>query len=35
MSFCDAFKDVLYERDPSAKEKCKDYYMKLDGRITC
>ena len=24
-----------YERDPKAKKKCKDYYMKRDGHITC
>ena len=24
-----------YERDPRAKKKCKEYYLKKDGRITC
>ena len=24
-----------YERDPRAKKKCKDYYLKRDGRIIC
>lgn len=24
-----------YERDPKAKKKCKDFYMKRDGRLTC
>ena len=24
-----------YERDPKAKKRCKDFYLKRDGRITC
>lgn len=24
-----------YERDPRAKKKCKEYYLKRDGRVTC
>lgn len=24
-----------YERDPRAKKKCKEYYLKRDGRIAC